>query len=117
MVVTPNPPQHTPEDELTDTEKTIVSYTDPDRFIDLLNWDSFVRGQQDGKIPVERHRIMFEKWLQSYLDTKVIEARIDELNRTSQFDLEDLGNYIPNRIIVLERSKIQATKPEKGTEE
>lgn len=49
--------------ELRAIDYEIIAKQEPDGFIDLLNFDSFTIGNMNGKIPVHRHRLIFEQWL------------------------------------------------------
>lgn len=67
--------------ELRPIDMDIINTEDPDQFIDLLNVSSYTAGDSAGNIPVERHRLIFEKWLEHHTAQKCKEARIDELSK------------------------------------
>lgn len=90
-------PQQTTNDEeytLRDIDRSILEHDDPDQFIDLLNMDSFSAGSFNGKIPVQRHRVLFELWLKGYEDRLLSPLLVTEADR----DLEGIAMNIVHQL-------------------
>ena len=52
------------EYQLRSIDYDIINTKSPDSFIDMLNVSAYSAGDFGGKIPVMRHRLIFEKWLE-----------------------------------------------------
>lgn len=89
---------------LTQLDKDIISTKDPDQFIDMLNLDSYTRGDAGGKIPVDRHRILFDEWLKQH----DAEVQLDELRPFTDVRITQVATvreFARQRIVDITRAK------------